>query len=197
MAAQRKFLVPVLTLVAALLLLGAAAVFTLMPMSGQRSPSAIGGAFELIDQNKTPVTEQALLGSPSIVFFGYTHCPDVCPTALTEIGEVYKALGADGDRLKTFFITVDPERDTADLLKLYLESFDPRVKALTGSREKIDATMRAYRAFARKVPLEGSDSYVMDHTALVYLMDKNGDFVQSMNFDLTPEENAARIKKQF
>ena len=193
---SRKFLIPVLTLVAAMLLLGAVAVFTLVPMSGQRSPSAIGGAFDLIDQNKTPVTEQALLGSPSIIFFGYTHCPDVCPTALTEIGEIYKALGADGDRLKTFFITVDPERDTADLLKLYLESFDPRVKALTGSREKIDATMRAYRAFARKVPLEG-DAYVMDHTALVYLMDKQGDFVQSMNFDEPPEKNAARIRKLF
>lgn len=197
MTSSRRYLVPLLTLVAALVLLAAAAVFTLMPMSGQRSPSAIGGAFELIDQNKKPVTEKALLGSPSIVFFGYTHCPDVCPTALTEIGQLYQALGPDGDKLKTFFITVDPERDTADLLKLYLESFDPRVTALTGPQEKIDAAMRAYRAFARKVPLDGSESYVMDHTALVYLMDKEGYFIESMNFDLPPENNAARIRKLF
>lgn len=194
---SRKSLVPVLVLTAALIVVAAAAILTLNPFSGERGTSAIGGPFELIDQNKEPVTEKALLGSPSLVFFGYTHCPDVCPTALTEIGEVYKALGPDADKLKTFFVTVDPERDTADLLKLYLESFDPRVKALTGPRDKIDAAMRAYRAFARKVPLEGSESYVMDHTALVYLMDKQGYFIASMNFDEAPEKNAERIRKLF
>lgn len=194
---SRNSLLPVLILIVAVVITGAAALLTLKPFSGGRSPSAIGGPFELIDQNQKPVTEKALLGAPSIVFFGYTHCPDVCPTALTEIGAVYTALGADGDKLNTFFITVDPERDTAELLKLYLESFDPRVRALTGPREKIDAAMRAFRAFARKVPLEGSDAYVMDHTALVYLMDKDGYFVQSMNFDLPPEQNAARIRTLF
>jgi len=194
---SRKTLLPLLVLILAVVMTGGAALYTLQPVSGERGSSAIGGPFELIDQNKTPITEKALLGSPSLVFFGYTHCPDVCPTALTEIGEVYKALGPDADKLKTFFITVDPERDTADLLKLYLESFDPRVKALTGPRDQIDAAMRAYRAFARKVPLEGSESYVMDHTALVYLMDKNGLFVASMNFDEAPEKNAERIRKLF
>lgn len=193
----RQTLAPALALAAAVAFVVIAAVLTFMPFSGGRSPSAIGGPFDLIDQNKQPVTEKALLGSPSIVFFGFTHCPDVCPTALTEISALYKALGADGDRLKTFFITVDPERDTADLLKLYLESFDPRIKALTGPRENVDAAMRAYRAFARKVPLEGSESYVMDHTALVYLMDKDGYFLESMNFDLPPEQNAERIRKLF
>lgn len=194
---SRKTLVPVLVLAAAILAIGAAAILTLQPFSGKRGTSAIGGPFELIDQNKQPVTEKALLGSPSLVFFGFTHCPDVCPTALTEISALYKALGPDGDKLKAFFITVDPERDTADLLKLYLESFDPRIKALTGPRDKIDAAMRSYRAFARKVPLEGSDAYVMDHTALVYLMDADGYFLESMNFDLPPEQNAARIRKLF
>lgn len=194
---SRKTLLPLLVLILAVVMTGGAALYTLQPVSGERGSSAIGGPFELIDQNKTPITEKALLGSPSLVFFGYTHCPDVCPTALTEIGEVYKALGPDAGKLKTFFITVDPERDTADLLKLYLESFDPRVKALTGPRDQIDAAMRAYRAFARKVPLEGGEAYVMDHTALVYLMDKNGLFVASMNFDEAPEKNAERIRKLF
>jgi protein SCO1/2 len=168
---------------AGLVLIGAMALFVLNPE--RSSTDAIGGAFTLTDQRGARVTEAALKGQPSLVFFGFTHCPDVC-----------KALGPKGDGLKTFFITVDPERDRPETLKAYLESFDPRIIGLTGSREEVDIATRAYRAFARKVPLDGG-GYVMDHTALVYLMDKKGRFVSSMNFERPPEENAKRIADLF
>lgn len=179
---------------AGLVLIGLLALFVLNPE--RSSTDAIGGAFTLTDQRGARVTEAALKGQPSLVFFGFTHCPDVCPTALFEIGEVYKALGPQGDQLKSFFITVDPDRDSPETLKAYLASFDPRIIGLTGSREEIDVATRAYRAFARKVPLEGG-GYVMDHTALVYLMDKKGRFVSSINFERPPEENAKKIADLF
>ena len=179
---------------AGLVLIGVMALFVLNPE--RSSTDAIGGAFTLTDQRGARVTEAALKGQPSLVFFGFTHCPDVCPTALFEISELYKALGDKGDRMKAFFITVDPERDTPEALRAYLESFDPRIIGLSGSNEAIAEAMRAYRAFARKVPLENG-GYVMDHTALVYLMDKTGAFVASMNFDRPPEENAKRVEALF
>ena len=179
---------------ASFVFIGFVTLFLLAPE--RNSTGAIGGPFALTDQNGQSVTDNALLGQPSLVFFGFTHCPDVCPTALFEIGQIYQALGPDGNKLKAFFITVDPERDTQTSLKAYLESFDARITGLTGPRDKIDEAMRAYRAFARKVPLE-TGGYVMDHTALVYLMDKKGRFVSSMNFDRPPEENATRIRQLF
>src|SRR5918994_5992041 len=94
--------------------------------------SAVGGAFKLIDQNGRTVTEQDLKGKPFLVFFGFTHCPDVCPTALFEISEVFRKLGPDADRAAGLFITVDPERDTPAALKNYMSSFDPHLRALTG-----------------------------------------------------------------
>ena len=158
--------------------------------------TAIGGPFSLIAQDGRTVTADALLGGPSLVFFGYTHCPDVCPTALYEIGQIYSALGDKGDRLKAFFITVDPERDTPDILKAYLASFDPRIVALSGTPDAVQAVMRGYRAFAKKTPLSDG-GYAMDHTALVYLMDGKGRFVSSINFDRPPQENTALIARYF
>lgn len=162
----------------------------------EQGTSAIGGKFSLIDQDGRTVTEQDLQGGPSIVFFGFTHCPDVCPTALFDIGQIYSALGPDGKRLKTFFITVDPERDTRELLKMYLSSFDPNIVGLTGSVESVAQVMKAYRAFARKVPME-SGNYTMDHTSLVYLMDAKGRFVSSLNFDQSPDDLAKKIRSYF
>ena len=191
---NRHLTLSLIVTVAGLMLIGVMALFVLSPE--RSSTDAIGGAFTLTDHRGARVTEAALKGHPSLVFFGFTHCPDVCPTALFEISEIYKALGPQGDQLKTFFITVDPERDQPETLKTYLESFDPRIIGLTGSREEVDIATRAYRAFARKVPLEGG-GYVMDHTALVYLMDKKGRFVSSMNFERPPEEHAKRIAELF
>lgn len=169
-------------------------------VSGERqratvfAPAPIGGAFSLVDPDGGRVSEADLLGRPSIVFFGFTHCPDVCPTALFEMSEVLRALGPDGDRLGAYFVSVDPERDTPAVMKDYLSSFDPRLKGLTGTVEEVDRIRAAYRVMARKVPTEGGD-YTMDHTALIYLMGKDGKFIAPFNLKRRPEEAAADLKK--
>jgi protein SCO1/2 len=160
------------------------------------APSAIGGAFRLTDQDGRPVTEAALKGKPSLVFFGFTHCPDVCPTTLFDVSELYKALGPDADRLGAYFVSVDPERDTPAVLKEYLSSFDPHLRGLTGDADSIAAIQKAYRVYAKKVPLESGD-YTMDHTAIVYLMDKDGRFVAPFSLKRKPEDAAVDIRRYF
>lgn len=157
-------------------------------------PSAIGGPIKLIDQDGKPITDQDFKGHPLLVFFGYTHCPDICPTTLFEMSEVLRALGQDADRVNALFITVDPERDTAAAMKDYLSSFDPHLRGATGDRAEIDAAEKAYRVYAKKVPLKDGD-YSMDHTALVYLMDKQGRFVAPFKLDRKPEEAAADLRR--
>lgn len=191
----RRIVLPVISLTVTIILLAIAAYFIFQKGDGQGT-TAIGGAFSLTAQDGRTVTEKDLLGGPSIVFFGFTHCPDICPTALYDIGQIYSALGADGDKLKVFFMTVDPERDTQELLKTYLSSFDPRITGLTGSTDSIAQTMKVYRAYARKVPLENGN-YTMDHTALVYLMDAQGRFVSSLHFDRPPADIAKEIRGYF
>jgi protein SCO1/2 len=142
--------------------------------------AAIGGPFTLTDQNGRTVTDQDLKGKPFLVFFGFTHCPDVCPTTLFEVSEILRTLGPDADRVGALFITVDPERDTPGVMKDYLSSFDPHLSGLTGDSAAIAAVAKAYRVYFKKVPLE-QGSYTMDHTAIVYLMDKNGRFVSPFN----------------
>ncbi len=158
------------------------------------TPSVIGGPFKLVDQNGQTVTEDVLKGKPSLIFFGFTHCPDVCPTALFDMSELYKALGNDGDRVNAYFVSVDPERDTPDVLKEYLSSFDPRLRGLTGDPSAVAAMEKAYRVYSKKVPLDGG-GYTMDHTALVYLMDKNGHFIAPFNLKRKPEEAAVELKR--
>jgi len=156
--------------------------------------SAVGGPFKLIDQNGKPITDEDFKGKPLLVFFGFTHCPDVCPTTLFEMSEMFRVLGKDGDRVNSLFITVDPERDTPASMKDYLSSFDPRLMAATGDRASIEAAEKAYRVYAKKIPTKGDD-YTMDHTAIVYLMDKQGRFVAPFNLKRSPEEAAADLRK--
>ena len=162
--------------------------------SGAPSGSAIGGPFVLTDQDGKPITDQDLKGEPLLVFFGYTHCPDICPTTLFEMSEVMRALGKDADRIGALFITVDPERDTPEGMKDYLSSFDPHLHGATGDAKAIDAVEKAYRVYAKKVPTDKGD-YSMDHTALVYLMDKQGRFVAPFKLDRKPEEAAADLRR--
>jgi protein SCO1 len=173
-------------------------VLMLWALGGLRSataPAAIGGVFQLTDQAGQTVTEKSLQGRPTLIFFGFTHCPDVCPTSLFEISEVLKAMGGDADRVNAYFISVDPERDTNDAMKDYLSSFDPHLKGLTGNPEAVAKVLSAYRVYARKVPLKGEGDYTMDHTALIYLMDRDGHFVSPFNLKRTPEEAAADLKR--
>jgi protein SCO1/2 len=170
---------------------------TLWLLGGPRvvtAASAIGGPFQLVDQSGQTVSDKDLQGKPTIIFFGFTHCPDVCPTALFEMSEVLRAMGGDAKRLNAFFVSVDPERDTPELMKSYLSSFDPNLKGLTGSPEAVARMVSAYRVYAKKVPLKDGD-YTMDHTALIYLMDRDGKFVAPFNIKRRPEEAAADLKR--
>jgi len=167
--------------------------------SGNLAPStpgvsAIGGPFQLIDQDGKPINEAALKGKPTLVFFGYTHCPDICPATLFDVSEVMRSLGSDADRAAALFITVDPERDTPAVMKDYLSSFDPHLRGASGSDAAIEAVEKQYRVYAKKVPGDNGE-YSMDHTALVYLMDKEGRFVAPFNLKRRPEESAAELRK--
>lgn len=133
-------------------------------------------------------------GTPFAVFFGFTHCPEVCPTTLWEMSEALATLGEDADNLKVFFVSVDPERDTPELLALYLQSFDPRIVGLTGSEEDIRAVGQQYRAYWRTVPLEGGD-YTIDHTASIFLMDGVGEFIGTISYGEAMEERLEKLRK--
>ena len=161
---------------------------------GVPAPAAIGGPFQLTDQGGATVTEKSLQGRPTLIFFGFTQCPDVCPTSLFEISEVLRAMGQDADRVNAYFVSVDPERDNAAAMKDYLSSFDPHLKGLTGDPESVAKALSAYRVYAKKVPLKDGD-YTMDHTALTYLMDRDGKFVAPFNLNRKPEEAAADLKR--
>ena len=149
------------------------------------STSGIGGAFELTSHTGEKITDKALLGAPFLVFFGFTHCPDICPTALFDMSEALRATGTEGAKLRALYISVDPERDTVDVLKNYMSSFDPRVMALTGDAQSVQNTARAYRAYYKKVPTK--ESYTMDHSSAVYLMDKNGQFLRTIDLKRDPQ----------
>jgi protein SCO1/2 len=163
-------------------------------LRGVTAPSAIGGPFQLTDQAGQTVTEKNLQGKPTLIFFGFTHCPDVCPTSLFEISEVLRAMGKDADRVNAYFISVDPERDTAVAMKDYLSSFDPHLQGLTGDTDAVAKVISGFRVYAKKVPLKDGD-YTMDHTALIYLMDRDGKFVAPFNLKRTPEQAAADLKR--
>jgi len=196
MTAQTRRLLPILLAFAAGLALCVAAVAIVAQRGTVALPqtASIGGPFRLTDQNGQPVTEQDLKGRPFLVFFGFTNCPDVCPTALFEISQVFRSLGPDAARAAALFITVDPERDTPQLLKQYLSNFDSHLRGLTGSPEAIAAVEKAYRVYAKKVDT-GDGTYTMDHTALVYLMDKDGRFVAPFSLKRPPEDAAADLRR--
>jgi protein SCO1/2 len=193
--ASRLVLVLAAFLAGLILFLGA---IVLIGGRGPGSPmaSAVGGPFNLIDQDGKAISDRDLQGRPFLVFFGFTYCPEICPTTLFEISEVMRALGPDADRAAALFITVDPERDTPAAMKQYVSSFDPHVRGLTGDPERIAAVAKAYRVYVKKVPT-GDGSYTMDHTALVYLMDKQGRFVAPFSLKRRPEAAAEELRRYF
>ena len=185
----------IVTAFAASLLVGLLVMlWALGGVRGLTAPAAIGGPFQLTDQSGQTVTEKSLQGRPTLIFFGFTHCPDVCPTALFEISELLHAMGNDADRVNAYFVSVDPERDSKEAIKDYLSSFDPHLKGLTGDPEAIAKVLSAYRVYAKKVPLKDGD-YTMDHTALTYLMDRDGKFVAPFNLSRKPEEAVADLRR--
>lgn len=192
-AARRKMLAVLTAFLAGALTL-VAAIWVMLPRDVTQ-PSNVGGPFTMVDQNGKTVTEASFKGEPFLVFFGFTNCPDICPTTLYEMSEVLKRLGPDANKTAALFVSVDPERDTPEKLKQYVSSFHPRIFALTGSEAQVEAIKKEYRVFAKKVPLKDGD-YTMDHTAVVYLMDKNGRFIAPFNLQRTADEAAADLRKR-
>jgi len=191
-AAQKRLIIPIVSLGLGFVLLIAAAWVTVMSPSRDSGTAAVGGPFALIGHEGQVVSHRDFAGRPFLVFFGFTNCPDVCPTKLFEISEILRAIGPEA-RISALFITVDPERDTPERLKDYLSHFDDRIVGLTGSPAAIEQVLKAYRAYSRKVPTE--NDYTMDHTALVYLMNRRGEFVSGFNVARSPQEAAAELKR--
>lgn len=196
MTDRTKYLAaPIAAFLLGLIALGAAAYWALTYEPRRQGVANVGGPFTLVAGDGRTVTERDFKGAPFLVFFGFTHCPDICPTKLQEMSEVFSKLGRNGAKVRALFITVDPERDTPEVMKSYVGSFDNRIIGLTGSREEVEKVAKAYRAFARKVPLKDGD-YTMEHTSLVYLMNRDGLFVGSLNLDKPPEEAAKEIARE-
>jgi len=161
---------------------------------GELAGAGIGGPFTLVSNEGVTVTEKDLLGKPHAVFFGFTHCPEVCPTTLYEARGWIEKLGEKADNFAVYFITVDPERDDQETISEYMSLFDDRITGLTGSREEIDRATKAYKVYSRKVPL-GDGDYTMDHTATVYLMDAQGNFSGTISWGEDPGSALAKVRK--
>lgn len=141
----------------------------------------VGGPFALTTHEGGRLASEDLRGRPWVLFFGFAHCPDVCPTTLFELTGALAALGPEGEEVTALFVTVDPERDTQELLAAYMDAFDNRITALRGTTQETATVARAFRATYRKVPLEGG-SYTMDHTAIIYLMDRDGNLFDRIDY---------------
>lgn len=157
----------------------------------QASKVIVGGPFSMTSHQGKAVTEKDYLGQPMAMFFGFTNCPDICPTVLLRMTDLMGKLGPDADKLQVILVSVDPERDTPDVLKSYIAQFDPRFSAMTGTPEQLSAFAKNYRFIYKKVPLQGID-YTMDHSAGVYLYDANGGFAGTLD---PHEEDGVVLKK--
>lgn len=178
MTPSSRTLLPALVLAFGLALVSVAAWLTFSG-PGAPPPSSIGAPFRLMGPDGKSVSDADLKGDVVVMFFGFTHCPDVCPTTLFEVSELFRKLG-DGAKVRGVFVSVDPERDTPEILKDYLGSFDKRIIGLSGDRAALDPMLKAYRVYARKNPAANGE-YSMDHSAIVYLLDKQMRFIGPLN----------------
>ena len=185
-----------------LAVLGAAAIIAAVlgylayiQVQGTSSPMVqIGGDFVLASSSGGTVSSQALRGEPYAVFFGFTHCPEVCPTTLYEMSSVLSKFGDAAKDFRVFFITVDPERDTVEKMRDYIASFDPRMEALVPTMDQLPKLASDFRVYFAKVPTRDG-GYTMDHTASVYLMDAQGGFAGTISFGEAPELREAKLRK--
>lgn len=157
---------------------------------------SLGGPFSLTDQNQMLRTEKDFGGKYTLVFFGYTYCPDVCPATLAIMGAALDKMGSRGERIVPLFITVDPKRDTPDKIKSYLSSFGTRFVGLTGTPDQIAAVAKEYRVYYREHPAEDGGAYTVDHSGVIYLMDPNGKFIANYSLDTSPDMLAADLLKR-
>jgi len=153
-----------------------------------------GGSFTLTDQKGAPITEEALRGHPSVVFFGFTHCPEVCPTTLFELAGWLKTMGDSGKNLNAYFVTVDPERDTPQIMNSYVSNFSDRITGITGDPDKVHAMAKAFGIYWKKVDT-GDGDYTMDHTASVLLLNAKGEFAGTIAYGESADTAIAKLKR--
>ena len=195
--------------IAAIILLGTLAMLALYhpafrpqaTPSGASGTVAIGGPFTLTDGKGNTFTEANLKGAYSLIFFGFTNCPDICPLTLQIMTDAIEQAGPAGERVTPVFVTVDPERDTVETVGSYVSAFHPRFVGLTGTAEQVEAATKAYRVFARKVPLKDSEGketgeYSVEHTGIIFLMDPEGRYATHFSTGTTPEDIAAYIRRE-
>lgn len=151
------------------------------PVVTTTGTAAIGGPFVAVDHNGATITEAAFSGSPSLVFFGFTHCPEICPTTLSDMAGWLAKMGDDGQTIKSYFVTVDPERDTPVIMKDYVTAFSDRITGITGTPEQVERLLKNYRVYSRKVRT-GDGNYTMDHSAVVILLDAKSNFVSTIAY---------------
>ncbi|RFC68206.1 MULTISPECIES: SCO family protein [Mesorhizobium] len=155
---------------------------------------AFGGKFQLVDSRGAAIDEQAFRGHPTIVFFGFTHCPEVCPTTLVEMDGWLKTLGDEGKNIHAYFVSVDPERDTPQVMNDYVTNVSSRIMGITGDPAKVDQMVKDFKIYARKVPTDGGD-YTMDHTASVLLLGSNGQFFGTIAYGENQDTALAKLKR--
>lgn len=166
--------------------------------SGDKIAEApFGVPFQLVDQNAQPISEQAFRGKPTALFFGFTHCPEVCPTTLFELDGWLKKVDPDAKGLQAYFVTVDPERDTPAILGQYISNVTDRVTGIAGDPAKIAEVVKGFRVYAKKVPLDESKpdgDYTMDHTASIFLLDADGRFKGTIAYGENPETAVKKLE---
>ncbi|HTZ66138.1 MAG TPA: SCO family protein [Roseiarcus sp.] len=189
---SRTFAIRAVATVVVVALLGLAAFLLTSPREGSRA-ALIGGPFALQGGDGRTVSDQTLKGRPFLVYFGYTHCPDVCPTELAQISDILTKMGDKS--IPALFITVDPERDTPKVMQDYVSSFNPAIIGLSGNPQAVEAAEKAFRVYARKGEKQPDGDYSMDHSSIIYLMDKKGAFVEAFNVERPPAEAAKELEK--
>ncbi|MBZ9989534.1 SCO family protein [Mesorhizobium sp. BH1-1-5] len=181
----------IIALACLMLVLVGIMVMIIWPRVVQTAVSPIGGPFTLTTQTGEKLSDADLQGKPFAIFFGFTRCPEVCPTTLWETTEALKSLGPDADKLRVLFVSVDPTRDTPEFMARYLQSFDKHITGLTGTEAEIADVGKEYRIYYEKVPTEDGD-YTMNHTASIFLMDAQGQFAGTISYG---EDMATRLQK--
>ena len=158
------------------------------------APGGFGAPFVLVDHTGAEITDAAFRGAPSALFFGFTHCPEICPTTLYELDGWLATLGDEGKNIRAWFVTVDPARDTPEVMNSYVTNVSDRITGITGEPSKVEAMARAFSIYFKRVELEGGD-YTMDHTASVLLLDRTGDFAGTIAYGENPETAIAKLKR--
>jgi len=164
------------------------------PLRAAAAPVTVGGPFTLQAADGATVTDATFRGKWLLVFFGYTFCPDTCPTTLSQIALSLQHLGADAAKVHSIFITVDPARDTPEVMRQYTEAFDPRIVGLTGSYEQISAVMQEYGVYTDRHETGASGDHTLNHSTYIYIMDPNGRFVLGMDSDSSSRHIADTVR---